>query len=345
MYGLAQVRAWCLPVIQNRTAGIVRHCQATPYAHTTPKAWGESHPLGVRSVVVIPALELRRAAHLCWYRFLQARHDRDMIDAGNINLLSYPQGNMMALRKSPVQLDWIDPAACTLDYRLKIIGRLSFFKHLPPEAIKDINRRFHDRSYAAGQAVYFEGDAAEHLHLVAMGRVKLIRDAGSGHEVLLDILHGGEYFGNLQVFGTPVHNETAIAYADCCILNISSEDFEAILRRYPDVTLKLLSAVGKRLEDSREQRAQLSTYTVEQRIAAALLRLAGKAGEARGQSVLIQLPLSRQDLAAMTGTTTETVSRVMSRFAKQGLVRSGRKWVAVADEQGLEELIKRVAVN
>jgi CRP/FNR family transcriptional regulator, nitrogen oxide reductase regulator len=251
----------------------------------------------------------------------------------------------MALRKSPVRLDWIDPAACTLDYRLKIIGRLSFFKHLPQEAIKDINQRFHDRSYAAGQAVYFEGDTAEHLYLVAMGRVKLIRDASSGHDVLLDILHGGEYFGNLKAFGGPLYNETAIAYADCCILNISSEDFEAILHRFPDVTLKLLSAVGQRLEESREQLALLSTYTVEQRIAAALLRLAGKAGEAGEQSVLIQLPLSRQDLAAMTGTTTETISRVMSRFVKEGFVRSGRKWVAVADEKGLQELIKRGAVN
>ncbi len=251
----------------------------------------------------------------------------------------------MARRKSPVRLDWIDPTACTLDYRLKIIGRLPFFKHLPPAAIKDINLRFHDRSYKAGHAVYFEGDTAEHLFLVAMGRVKLIRDTSSGHEVLLDILHGGEYFGNLKGLGAPLYNETAITYADCCILQISSQDFEAILRRYPDVTLKLLSAVGKRLEESRERLAQLSTYTVEQRIAAALLRLAERGGETREESVLIQLPLSRQDLAAMTGTTTETVSRVMSRFTKEGLVQSGRKWVAVADKKGLEELVKKGAVN
>jgi CRP/FNR family transcriptional regulator, nitrogen oxide reductase regulator len=82
------------------------------------------------------------------------------------------------------------------------------------------------------------------------------------------------------------------------------------------VTLRVLSAVGKRLAESREQIAQLSTYTVERRIAAALLRLAGKVGETQEESVLIQFPLSRQDLAAMTGSTTETVSRVMSRFAE-----------------------------
>ncbi len=251
----------------------------------------------------------------------------------------------MSLRKSPVRLDWIDPAACTLDYRLKLIGRLPFFKHLPAEAIKDVNQRFHGRSYAAGQAIYFEGEAAEHLYLVAMGRVKLIRNTSSGHEVLLDILHGGEYLGGLKMLGTALYNETAIPSTDCCILVISSDDFEAILKRYPDVTLKLLSAVGKRLAESKEQLAQLSTYSVEQRVAAALLRLAAKVGEERDQGVLIQLPLSRQDLAAMSSTTTETVSRVMSRFAKEGFIRSGRKWVAVADQNGLAAVIKRGAVN
>lgn len=251
----------------------------------------------------------------------------------------------MIRRKSPVRLDWIDPAACTDEYRLKIIGRLPFFKHLPAAAIREINLLFHDHDFAAGQPVYFEGDEAQHLFLVAMGRVKLVRNTTSGHEVLLDILHGAEYFGNLNILGTTAYTETAITQTDCCILQISSEDFARILERYPDVMLKVLSTVGKRLEESREQVTQLSTYTVEQRIASALLRLANKMGEERDQSVLIQLPFSRQDLAAMTGTTTETVSRVMSRFAEEGLIRSGRKWVAVADQKGLEDLIGKGAVN
>ncbi len=190
-----------------------------------------------------------------------------------------------------------------------------------------------------------EGDTAEHLYLVAMGRVKLVRNTTSGHEVLLDILHGGEYFGSLKMLGTDAHNETAISQMDCCILEISSEDFEGILKRHPDVTLRVLSAVGRRLEESRQQIAQLSTLAVEQRVAAALLRLAGKVGEARDQGVLIQLPLSRQDLAAMTGSTTETVSRAMSRLAEDGLVRSGRKWVAVMHQKGLEDLVEKGAVN
>src|SRR5512139_4043212 len=107
----------------------------------------------------------------------------------------------MTRRKSPVRLDWIDPAACTLEYRLKIIGRLPFFAHLPAAAIQEINALFHDRGYAAGETIYFEGDEAQYLYLTAMGRVKLVRSTTSGRDVVLDMLHGGEYFGNLKVLG------------------------------------------------------------------------------------------------------------------------------------------------
>jgi CRP-like cAMP-binding protein len=117
-----------------------------------------------------------------------------------------------------VRLEWIDPAVCSLDYRLKIIGRLPFFRHLPPEVIVDINRLFEDRDVAAERAIYYEGDLAEHLYLVAMGKVKLTRHTAQGREVLLDILRGGDYFGSLGMPGGHGYGETAIAQTDCCIL-------------------------------------------------------------------------------------------------------------------------------
>ena len=246
----------------------------------------------------------------------------------------------MARPKSPVRLDWVDPAVCSLEYRLKIIGRLPFFKHLPGDAISKINTFFKDRDVAANERVYFEGDEAMHLYLIAMGKVKLMRTASTGREVLLDILHGGEYFGSLSIFGERFHEETAVAQTDCCILQVSKDDFECILAEYPDVMRKVLEVVSQRLAESQEIIKQLSTYTAEQRIASALLRLAHKLGETRGPGVLIQMPFSRQELAAMTASTTETVSRVMSRFAEEGWIKSGRKWVTITNLKRLEELAK-----
>jgi CRP-like cAMP-binding protein len=239
----------------------------------------------------------------------------------------------------------VDPADCSLEYRLKIIARLPFFRHLPPEAIAEINRLLQDRDAPAGKTIYFEGDPAQYLYLVAMGKVKLIRQTGTVQEVLLDILRGGEYFGSVGMSAGDNYRETAIAQTDCCILQISSTDFEKILSRYPEVTVKVLQVVGQRLENSQEIIKQLSVYSVEQRIAAALLRLADKLGEKKREGTLIQLPFSRQDLAAMTGTTVETVSRVMSRFSEEGWISTGRKWVILIDLDSLGQLIKNGAVN
>lgn len=247
--------------------------------------------------------------------------------------------------KSPVRPEWVDREVCSLDYRLKIIGRLPFFRHLPPDAVAEINWLFEDRDIAAGQVIYFESDHGEHLYLVATGKVKLVRHTSSGREVLLDILRGGEYFGNLAVISGQAYTETAIAQTDCCILQISAHNFERVLHGYPEVTMKVLKAVGQRLEESQEVVKQLSVLPVEQRIAAALLRIAKKLGEQKQTGMLIQLPFSRQDLAAMTGTTVETVSRVMSRFADEGLISTGRKWVVLNDLARLKEMVKEDAVN
>lgn len=251
----------------------------------------------------------------------------------------------MVRPKSPLRLDWVDPAVCSLDYRLKIIGRLPFFRSLPPEAVARINARFHDFDAPAESWIYHEGDPAGAVYLVATGKVKLIRHAISGREALLDVLHGGEIFGLDGVIAGRSHQETAAAQTDCCILKISSTDFDWILQEYPAITRNVLSVFSQRLAESQAIIEQLSSFTVEQRIAAALLRLAAKLGEARGPDVLIQLPFSRQDLAAMTGTTPETVSRVMSRFSDEGWIATGRKWVTLTGTRRLEELVKSGAVN
>jgi CRP/FNR family transcriptional regulator, nitrogen oxide reductase regulator len=247
--------------------------------------------------------------------------------------------------KSPVRQEWVDAAVCSLEYRLKIINRLPFFSHLPAEAILDINRLFEDRDITAGQAIYFEGDPAEYLYIVTTGKVKLLRNTSLGREVLLDILQNGEYFGNIAALNEKGYTETAMAQTAGCILKISSRNFETILVRHADVTRKVLEAVSKRLQESQELIKQLSAFSIDTRVASALVRLAGKLGERRPRGVLIQLPFSRQDLAAMTGTTVETVSRVMSHFSSEGLITTGRRWVSIKDLDALEQIAKEHAVN
>jgi CRP-like cAMP-binding protein len=174
------------------------------------------------------------------------------------------------------------------------------------------------------------------LYVIASGRVKLLRHSFSGKNVLLELLVPGDFFGSLSSLGNEVYPDTAQAQTSACVLAINAEEFRLVLDRYPAVALKVLDVMAERLQAAHEMVRQLSVHSVERRLAFTLLRLAEKLGKEQEVGWLIQAPLSRDDLAEMTGTTTESASRVMSQFQKEGLIRSGRQWIAITDREGLQ---------
>lgn len=245
----------------------------------------------------------------------------------------------MAIRRStPVRTENIEPQMCSIHTRHKILSQVPFFSHLSVEEVTEVNQLFHEQGYKSGESVYFAGEPATHLYVVAVGKVKLIRHTLSGQDIVLDMLTPGEFFGSLSVLGDEEYQDTAQAQTNCCVLAITAETFQTVLQRYPSVALSALNMVTHRLKEVHETVRQLSAHSVEQRIAAALLKLAEKVGEQQAEGLLIQVPLSRQDLAEMTGTTTETASRVMSQFQKDGFISTGRQWVAITNAAELESI-------
>jgi CRP-like cAMP-binding protein len=246
---------------------------------------------------------------------------------------------MSSRRKSPLELETIQPHMCSIELRLKILEQVPFFTELPHQAIEKINQDFIERGFTAGETIYFAGDPANHFYVVADGNVKLLRHSWEGKDILLDLLTPGEFFGSLSTIEEGIYPDTAQAMTPACVLTISTQDFRSILERYPTVAIKVLDIITSRLKIAHDTIRQLSAFSVEKRVAHTLLKLGRKLGKPEEVGLLIQAPLSRDDLAEMTGTTTESASRVMSQFQKDGLVESGRQWVAIKNCQGLEELI------
>lgn len=238
-------------------------------------------------------------------------------------------------RRSPVEPESIEPHMCSLDLRLEIIGKLPFFDGLPPGEIERINQSFREIGYQPGETIFFAGDPAVRLYVVASGKVKLMRHTFAGQDILVDILTPGDPFGSLSTLGDETYPNTAQAQTVVCALAINAEDFRRILTTYPTVALKVLDMTGARLNEAQEMVRRLSAHSVEQRVAYTLLKLAEKLGEPQDVGLLIQMPLSREDLAGMTGTTTATASRVISQLQRDGLINSGRQWVAITDAEAL----------
>ncbi|MEI2616516.1 MAG: Crp/Fnr family transcriptional regulator [Thermomicrobiales bacterium] len=245
----------------------------------------------------------------------------------------------MANRRSVPQIvESISPASCTVDHRLEVLRGLPFFHDLSHERLEEINRQFRSYDVEAGATIYMSGDRTERLYVVAHGRVKLLRHSASGEDTLLDILATGEMFGTLAALGDVTYPDTAEAQTFSCVLGIGAHDFQAILDRSPDVALRVLGIVAKRLQEAHTTISQISTTPAEARVAAALVKLAGKLGVPDERGTLIQTRISRQDIAAMTGTTTETASRVMSQLRRDGVIESGRQWIVVIDLPRLTEI-------
>lgn len=239
-------------------------------------------------------------------------------------------------RKTPLDDEFIEPHMCDLDLRLYVLGHLPFFSELPTATIKEINQHFIEHGYAADEIIYLENSMASRLFVVADGNVTLMRHTMAGKDVMLDILQQGEFFGSMANPAADTYFETARAHTPVCTLSIKGDEFSKIMSQHASVALKVVETMAMRLRAAQEMVQLLSVSSVEQRLAKVLLKLGEKFGEENKAGKLIQVPLGRADLAELVGTTTETASRVTSQLQKMGLIRTGRRWIAIADELGLK---------
>ena len=241
-------------------------------------------------------------------------------------------------RTTPLAHTCDAPHHCPLPLRVDVLAHAPYFRHLDRTAVEAIERRMHVQAYAEGEVVHRTGTPADGMFILATGTVKVLRPSLGGADVLVDVITPGTLFGSVAALGHATHPDTAQALTVSCALRIGAEDFRAVLEEHPRVALVVLGDLAGRLEQAQQTVRRLSGGTVEQRVASTLLALADKVGEPRGDALLLQLPLTRGDLAAMTGTTTESVSRTLSRLRRRGIVETGRRWTAVADREALAAL-------
>lgn len=227
------------------------------------------------------------------------------------------------------------PHTCSSSVRLEVLSRMPLFAELTCADIRDLEPLVRSRGYRAGEIVHRVGDMANSLFVVASGTVKLLRPSVHGQNVVTNVLGPGEGFGTLGILGESTYPDTAEAMKVSCVLEISSDIFGDVMGRYPRLALTVLDEVLHRFEQAQQTIRRLSADNAKQRVAAALLALVDKLGVAQDGAFALELPLSRVDLAALTGLTPETVSRVMSRLRDDGTVDTGRRWTVVLDRTRL----------
>lgn len=192
------------------------------------------------------------------------------------------------------------------------------------------------RGYDKGETIFLEGDSADRIHFVVLGRVKIVKAAG-GRDVILEILGPGEPVGAVAVFERRPFPAGAVTLEPSSILSIPEREFFALLENRPQMMRHLLAGLTYRLMMVNKRLADM-TGSAEYRAARLFLTLADRVGETKERGVFIPLALSRQEIADLIGTTLETAIRLMSRWQKEGLVLTEKSGFEIPDAKVLREL-------
>jgi CRP/FNR family transcriptional regulator, nitrogen oxide reductase regulator len=190
----------------------------------------------------------------------------------------------------------------------------------------------------AREYAFTEGDPALWFCLVLEGRVKIVRQSRAGKDVVLELLGPGEPFGGVAVMEQRPYPASAQATEPSVILKIPRDALLPLAERHPSIIREMAFMVSRRLRAAHDAVKSLAVDPVESRLAATLVRLAAREAT-RGRRGLTLAPhLTRQTLADMSGTTVETVIRIMSRWQREGLVRDDQGRIALADIEAVRRL-------
>ncbi len=220
----------------------------------------------------------------------------------------------------------------------EVLERSPLLRGLSREALAEVAARAAERRAPAGSTIFREGEPAAAFFLVLAGRVKLSQVGADGHEVIVRLVGPGEAAAAVALFEDAAFPATALAVSDSRLLVWPRAELLDLLTRHPALAVNVLRMLSERLREAQDRLRELATERVAQRIARALLRLVRQAGRRVEGGVLVDLPLSRQDLAELTGTTLYTVSRVLSEWETRGVVETGRERVLVRDPHALVAL-------
>src|SRR5690606_2442973 len=225
----------------------------------------------------------------------------------------------------------------------RVLAAVPLFSGLDEDALHEVASHARVVRVAAGRTFFREDEPARLFYVLSSGRVKFTQISAEGHEVILRIIGPGEPFGGVAAFAdNATYPVTARAVEAAEAHSWDGPRITALMHRFPTIAINAARMIADRFHDLQRQHRELMTERVERRIARAVLRLAEQAGRRVEGGVEIDFPLSRQDLAQMTGTTLFTVSRTLRAWEQQGFIAAGRQRITVRRPRELLQIAEEL---
>nr|WP_217482882.1 Crp/Fnr family transcriptional regulator [Sulfitobacter maritimus] len=212
------------------------------------------------------------------------------------------------------------------------------FSRLNRTQIREILDQARIRRFDEGDEVFSEGMEASHFHLLLDGFLRVVRTTAGGEQIIVLHISPGQLFGIAAALQRDTYPATAVTAAESIVLSWPSTLWSSFIAQYEGFATESYKTVGQRLGQIQDTMTEIATQAVEQRVAAAVLRMVNQSGRKTEEGIEIGFPVTRQNISDMTGTTLHTVSRMLSAWEKDGIVRSTRKHIVVTAPHRLVQI-------
>lgn len=221
------------------------------------------------------------------------------------------------------------------DLDRNLIRSMALFAHMDDVELDDVLARASVRRIAQGEIVFEQGKPATQFFVLLHGRLRVHRITPAGQQVMVRVVNPGDLFGIARALQREDYPGTASAAAESLILEWPMNTWDILVEHHPSLAVNAMQTVGQRLQEAQTRILEMSTEDVERRVAHAILRLVKQSGRQEADGIRIDFPVTKQDIAEMTGTTLHTVSRILTAWEGEGLVKGGRQKLLVRDPHRL----------
>jgi len=216
-----------------------------------------------------------------------------------------------------------------------LLGQVPVFETLAPDDLQHVAEVAVPRRFAAHQVIFREGDASDTCYVVRSGHARAVREHADGRQITLATFGPGDFFGELAMFDDERRSATVEAVDALDVLGIPGVDMRALLSRHPEIAVKLVIALGRRLRAANERLARQSFQTVQSRVAAVLTQLVDQArSEGAGERDVL-VTATQAELAQLAGSSRESASRFLAVLERAGVISQGRGRLTVHDPEAL----------
>lgn len=212
------------------------------------------------------------------------------------------------------------------------LERVPIFSHLDTKEMVEVSMTSTHKHYKKGETIYLEGEISEKLFVINKGKVKISKLSEEGKEQIIRILDAGDFMGELSLFTKFPLKNNAEALEDTSVCIIDNKKINNLIEKSPSIALKILKELSIRLENTEGLIESIMLQDVEQRVADILLKMAD-------DNSLIDLSISKKDLAAHIGMSQETLSRKLSSFQEAGWIKQeGQRKIKILDREALKSI-------